>query len=234
MKTYALFTMFFLLAFYHSSGKIINGYEKDIHTARGSLKHLAGLPQDQNVKTRLERVKEYILFYELTERLLQQFQTIVPALHKQIDTIQDFSGRSVDVYVKFVPKTEIQAGTLATTNIDQMENDPHGYYSNYGPHSVSVKIVTTKHSLLILAHEFGHVRYQVPNLSSYVNFFLRHYQDQHMKANYLGHKPNDPSGQSAVAFEKIFREENLKFIEITNDKPVNPILILDQITKVIE
>ena len=135
------------------------------------------------------------------------------------------------MYVKFVPRSEIQAGTLATTNIDQLANDKHACYSTYGPHTVSVKIIIAKHSLIVLAHEFGHIRYQVPNLATYVDFFSRHYQNYHMKANYLGHKPNDPSGQRAIVFEKVFRQGNLKFLKATNEKPENPILIRDRIAK---
>lgn len=234
MKTYVLFTMFYMLIVSITSGKIFNGYGKEIHTARASLKNLTSLTANSNVKIRIEHAKQFILYYELTEKLLEQFRTIVPALYNQIDTIRDYTGRPVDVYVKFVPRSEIYACTMATTNIDQLANDKHAYYSNYGPHSVSVKVLTVKHSLLILAHEFGHVRYQVPNLATYVDFFLRHYRDHHMKANYLGHKPNDPSGQSAIAFEKVFRTENLKFIEATNNVLQNPILIRDQIAKTLK
>ena len=234
MKTYVLFIMFYLYLVHVASGKIINGYEKEIHTARTSLKNLTALTQNRNVKDRIECAKEFILYYQLTERLLGQFRIIAPALYNQIDTIKDHAGRLVDVYVKFVPKSEITMGTKATTNIDHFANDKHAYYSNYGPHTVSVKIVIEKHSLLMLAHEFGHVRYQVPNLAAYVDFFSRHYRDHQMKADYLGHKPNDPSGQSAIVFEKLFEKENLKFIEAPNDRPQNPILIRDQIAKTLE
>src|SRR5688500_6029936 len=92
-----------------------------------------------------------------------------------------------------------------------MENDPHGYQSVYGPFTLSVKITITKHSLLILAHEFGHISYQVPNLATYVDFFSRQYTDQHMKSDYLGHKPNDPSGQKALIFERIFTKANAEY-----------------------
>jgi hypothetical protein len=231
MKTYVLVTIFYLLITFFVSGEIINGYRKDIQTARASLNNLTALPQDRNVKTRVERAQQFISYFELTEKLLGQFKTMVPVLYNQIDTLRDHTGRPVDVYVKFVPKSEIQTGTLATTNIDQLANDKHGCYSSYGPHTVSIKIVAVKHSLLIVAHEFGHVKYQVPNLAAYIDFFSRHYQGYHMKANYLGHKPNDPSGQSAIIFEKVFRKEYLRFVDDTSDKPQSPIIMLDQIAK---
>ncbi|MEX2231294.1 MAG: hypothetical protein WD824_03995 [Cyclobacteriaceae bacterium] len=229
MKSYALSTIFLLLAISVASGKILNGYENEIHTARSSLKHLTTLTPDRNVMSRIERIKEFILYYELTEKLLQQFQNISPGIYQQIDSVIDFTGRQVDVYVKFVPVSEMHPGAKAITNLNQMENDPHGYQSSYGPYTVSVKITITKHSLLILAHEFGHISYQVPNLATYVDFFSRQYTDHHMKADYLGHKPNDPSGQEALIFERIFRKANTEY---SNGKsPANVLTIYDDIVK---
>ena len=231
MKTYVLFTLLLCHLFIPLPAKIINGYSMDIHSAEASLKHLSHLPTDRNVMMRLERVRTFILYYNLTEILLQQFKQVAPDLYHQIDTIRDYKGRAVDVYVKFVPHSEMQAGARATTNINQAEGDKHAYVSPYGNLTVSIEILTVAHSLLILAHEFGHVSYQVPNLNTYVAFFKRSYTDQHMKANYLGHKPNDPSGQTADLFENLFRSANAIFVKRTKEKPVSPVLVRDQIAK---
>lgn len=230
MKTYALFTMLFLLVIEITSGEIINGYKREIESARTSLRNLEALRQDRNVKRRIELARQFIVYYELTEKLLAQFKSIAPSLYTEIDTLKDYKGRFADVYVKFVPKSEIQSGALATTNLEQLATDEHAYFSHYGAFTVSIKIIIAKHSLSILAHEFGHVRYQVPNLASYVDFFLGNYQDYQARAQYLGHKPNDPSGQSAVAFEHQFRRELTKYIQETNNnKFPNALAILEQI-----
>jgi hypothetical protein len=231
MKTYALFAMLFLFSPAPSPAKIINGYERNVENARTSMNHLLNLPADKNVSKRLEAVKDFMLYYQLTQSLLAQFKMISPSLYHQLDTIIDAQRRPVDVYVKFVPKTDVPPGTVAVTNINRLENDQHAYFSEYGPNSVSVKITIVKNSLLILAHEFGHVAYQTPNLASYVDFFSIQYRDYHMKANYLGHKPNDPSGQKALMFERQFRKELSTYLESRHHSNTNPLSVLDQIVE---
>lgn len=231
MKTYVLAAMAFCLAVTASSGKIINAYDRDIESALASLEHLTRLPQEKSVLTRLQVISEFILYHQLTRALLEDFKLVSPGLYQQLDTIRDFHGRPTDVYVKFLPASGIRTGTVANTNLNQQEDDEHGYFSQYGPHSVSVEILVVKHSLRILAHEFGHISYQVPNLSSYMEFFKRNYRDSHMRANYLGHKPNDPSGQRAEFFEHAFRADLLKFEPLNKGTTNDPVVLKEQMRK---
>lgn len=151
----------------------------------------------------------------------------------QIDTIEDRKGRRVDVYVRFIPRNRSLNGTIATTNLSQMEDDAHASVSEYGPHTVSIQIAVVKHSLAILAHELGHVSYQVPNLASYIQFFRRTYSDRYIQAEYLGHKPNDPSGQKAVVFEKQFRKEAQVFYNSTKIKRFDPLFIRKNLAQLV-
>ena len=231
MKACVLLAMLLPHCLIHSSAKIINGYSVEITSARASLRQLAGLPHDKNVIARLERVKAFILYYELTEQLLQHFKEIAPDLYFRIDTIKDFRERSVDVYLRFVPATEMEPGAKATTNLNQAIDDKHAYISTYGHLTVSVKILTAANSLLMLAHELGHVHYQVPNLAEYIAFFNRNYTNYHMRADYLGHKPNDPSGRNAIAFENAFREAKARFVTENKRKPEHPLIVRDRILK---
>lgn len=231
MKIYAFFTMACWLAIAPCCGKIINGYEKDIESARASAQHLRRLPRQRSVLLRLEKVEDFILYHALTNTLLDRFKKISPSLFDRLDTIVDQKGRKVDVYVKFVPRNKHIDGTIASTTIDQMDNDPHANLSEYGPHTISIQVSVVKHSLVILAHEFGHVSYQVPNLASYVQFFQRSYPDRYTRAEYLGHKPNDPSGINAVDFEKQFRKEAYIFSQKTRSKRVDPIAMRHDLAK---
>lgn len=226
MKTYVLCTLFNLLVITTVCGKIINGYEKDVHSARTSLKYLAQMPDHRKVKIEMERLKKIISYYEITGKLLSQFKAIAPSLYNQIDTIVDFRGRPVDVYLKFAIRSELPAHSLATTNIGQLPEDKHAYHSNYGPHTVSIKIAIVNNSLLILAHEFGHVRYQVPNLASYMEFFSKHYLYNTLDH---GHNPHDPSGQNALRFEKEFQENILRSKKIINLRPKSPPILFDSL-----
>jgi len=228
MKTFILTAIFIVSMPSLVSSKIVNGYEKDIATARTSLQSLVALP-DKRATKKIEAVRQYIIYYELTRILLDQFKIISPGLYHQIDTLTDFKGRPVNVHVKLGTPSLVGAGMLASTNVNQVIGDDHGYFSEYGQHTVSVKILTQKNSLLILAHEFGHVCYQVPNLAAYVDFFSRQYRDRHMRASYLGHKPNDRSGQCAADFERKFREDNFKFMRAVEIRFDSPTVIRDSI-----
>jgi hypothetical protein len=233
MGIYAFFTMACWLAIAPCSGKIINGYEKDIESARASAQHLRKLPRQRSVLVRLEKVEEFILYHALTNTLLDRFQKISPSLFSRVDSIVDQKGRRVDVYIKFIPRNRRIDGTIASTGIGQMHDDEHSTVSGYGPHTVSIHVSVVKHSLIILAHEFGHVSYQVPNLASYFTFFRKGYPDRYIQAEYLGHKPNDPSGQKAVRFEKQFRKEAFLFSQRTRSKRVDPFAIRNDLAKLV-
>lgn len=209
----------------------MNGYQKNIHLARLSLQHLLRLPDERRVMMRMLAIEEYILYYDLTNVLLDRLRVISPSLFAQVDTIVDQKGRKVDVYVKFIPQDKRPEGALATTNLNQLDGDEHAYVSEYGPHTVSVIIAITKHSLLVLAHEFGHISYQIPNLAAYINFFKRTYPNRYIQADYLGHKPHDPSGRMAVKFEKQFKDDAAQYYDRTDAPLDDPIIIRAQLAK---
>ncbi len=129
----------------------------------------------------------HISFYDLTENLLNQFKIIAPKLYAEIDTISDRKGRPVHVYVKFVPVDATKVKAWGITYLNQVENDKDAYLSEYGAFTVSIKIWIVPKALLVLSHELGHVKYQIPNLASYMNFHKKCYKDE--VSNYIGHNP---------------------------------------------
>jgi len=137
----------------------------------------------------------------------------------------------VTVFVKFVPEKEMRYGAAATTNLAYHENDKTVYKSSYGPYTVSVKVASVMKSLSLLAHEFGHVKYQVPNLSSYVEYHSANYQNNTFDSNYIGHNSNDLSGQNALEFENIFHNQYVNFIKTAAIKVKNPSALLREIRK---
>ena len=156
---------------------------------------------------------------------------IAPDLYAEIDTIRDGKGRPVNVYIKFVPinSTELQA--WGTTYINQSETDSVAYCSEYGEHAVSVKIWIVNRALVVLSHELGHVKYQVPNLVSYLEYYKEHYSPNVDEYDILGHKPDDPSGRSAIQFERRFRKEYSNFLKMGSEKIEDPMAIMDAIRK---
>jgi len=220
-------------------GKIKNGYEKNIDNFRKSCKNLytilnetesISLAQRRKIESQIDIIQDNISYHELTESLLNQFRRVSPGLYDEIDTITDHLGRPVDVYVKFVPVDATEVKAKGTTYISQIENDKDGYQSEYGEFTVSVKIWIANKALLILAHEFGHVKYQVPNLASYVEFHKSTY-DMTDDINFVGHNTDDPSGKSAVRFGRIFWKDFLHFSKTTDEKLLNPFALLARIKK---
>ena len=218
--------------------EIRNGYEKDILILKESLKNLTEIlngdkylsgVQRRKIESKVETLVNHISFYDLTENLLNQFKIIAPKLYAEIDTISDRKGRPVHVYVRFVPVDATKVKALGITYLNQVKNDQDAYLSEYGELTVSVKIWIVSKALLVLSHELGHVKYQIPNLASYMNFHKKCYKDG--GSNYIGHNPHDPSGKTAVQAEKLFRKEYAYFLKNTNEKIQNPVILLTKIRK---
>ena len=221
-------------------GEIKNGYESEIEGIRTSLNGLITLlNQDSDlsmfqraaIKNKVDKLVEYITYFELTEELLEQFRSIAPGLYNEVDTIKDCTGRKVNVFVRFVSENEMQRGAAGTTNLDHLPNDKNIYQSEYGPYTVSIKIASMKRSLFLLAHEFGHVKYQAPNLATYIEFYSLHYQNGIFNSSYIGHNSNDPSGQKALEYENIFRQQYQIIVKDQSFKPENPLARLQEIRK---
>ena len=219
-------------------GEIKNGYEKNIEQTKESLSYLQNLLENtdlsffqrRKVEASIQILLNHISYYELTENLLSQYQLIAPRLFSEIDTITDRLGRRVDVYVKFVPIDATEVKAWGITQVSQMENDKDAYVSEYGPFTVSIKIWIVTRALLVLSHEFGHVKYQVRNLASYLEFHKMHYKDTGMMT-FIGHSPNDPSGQSANHFGHIFKQTYANFLKSGNERAQSPAVLLTKIKK---
>jgi hypothetical protein len=236
MRAAGLCTIFCLLLFQQASAKVRNGYARDIDGGRQSLKNLRllletdrsiSIFQRMSINTKIEKLKTYITYYELTEKLLDQFRMISPDLYFEMDLIQDHAGRYQDVYVRFLPEEKMPRGVSATTSLGQLPNDAHGYFSEYGPYTVSVKIVAGRKSLSLLAHEFGHVKHQVPHLATYMLLYSKYYLEYPTSGHSLGHRDDDPSGQSAKRYALRFRNNYVAFVK-ANDRRIPSHLVLLQ------
>ena len=221
-------------------GELKNGYEKNNFQTRESLKNLIFLLEENNdmsavqrsgIKALVKRLEYDISYYELTENLLSQFRIIAPTLYNEIDTITDNKGRAVHVYVKFVPEDATGVKAWGTTYISQVDNDPDAYRSEYGDFTVSVKVWIVNNALKVLAHELGHVKYQVPHLASYCEFYKRNYFSEMRNLHFMGHNTNDPSGKSALKYEHVFRKEYSYFIKTHKEKIQNPVLLMESIRR---
>jgi len=239
MKTYCLVIAMSIFSWNAVVGEVKNGYGTEIQIAEESMHHLASLLREGNlpqykerkIKESLKIVMDHIAYYRLTERLLEQFRTIAPDLYDEINSIKDKKGRPVDVLIKFVPLEATKLKAWGTTCIDQSANDEDTYVSEYGVNTVSVKIWTVSKALLVLSHELGHVKYQVPNLASYLQFHRENYVAVTSEFDRIGHRGDDPSGRAAGEYEKRYRENFSNYLKETHAKVETPLAILDNIMR---
>jgi hypothetical protein len=126
----------------------------------------------------------------------------------------------------------MRLSTAGTTNLDCLETDRDVYQSEYGPNTVSVKIASLPRSILLLAHEFGHVKYQVLNLSTYMNFYSANYQNGTFNSSYIGHHSSDLSGRQAIEYENICQADVLQYLK-RNTRVEKPLALLHKIQRAI-
>ena len=240
MKNYALTSLFCLLVLKSSFGAIKNGYESEIMSARQSLRSLYALlsssktlttSRQQALNSKIDQHVDFISNYQLTAQLLEQFRLISPGLYDEIDSIKDKAGRTVDVYVKFVHANLLPQPLSALTRIGQHEDDEHRSTSEYGINTVSITVAIEKKSLRLLAHEFGHVKYLVPNISAYLKYFVTYSRTIRPASPHLGHHPGDPSGRDAQAYETKFRREYFHFVKDKNTMIYNPLAVQQRTKK---
>ncbi len=187
--------------------------------------------QRKNLKSAISRLIRAVAYYEITEKLLVQFNSVSPDLYHQINTITDCRGIPVDVYIKFVPQDGTQVKSWGTTYIRQTVNDSDAASSEYGEHSVSVKIWLINGALKVLAHELGHVKYMVPNLETYMAYYRERYTEKITQFSMIGHHVTDLSGRSANEYFKLFQQDYKCFQKSNTDKIQNPIAIRKKIRK---
>lgn len=235
MKKYCL-GIALVLVLNSSFAEIKNGYATGINTARVSLKVFNSLLREEKhltphkrkvIEAKLNKVVKYIIYYEVTENLLKQLRAISAELYNEMDTIKDLNGRITDVYIRFIPEDEAPVQAWGVTGIAQAHGDANTYFSEYGERSVSIKVCAVSRALLVLAHELGHVKYIVPNIATYKNYHTRNYPPCATESNHVGHNANDPSGRSAVIFEKRFKASySARYAKndfVQNDSP--PVLV---------
>ena len=242
MKKYSVIVMICFLMLNSAWAKLRNGYEKDIHEVRERLKNYSDSLNKNNNLAASERrkmkasINDWIIYqsrYELTEELLKQFKHISPGLYNRIDSIKDAKGRFTDVFVKFIPREEAIVMAAGITQMAQSDEDMDACFSEYGKHSVSIKIWISNKSLLVLSHELGHVNYQVPNFETYIEYYKTEYSSLFRNSNCVGHSAADRSGRNATIFAKEFRKDYLNTLKFGKDSArlESPLVLMEEIRR---
>lgn len=209
--------------------EIKNGYDHELIAAQIRINNLNAIAKEHLNKEQRKRLKKCLksihktveklkIHQALTQALVEKFRQIDPDLYHEINIIQDSEGNETDVYVKVVD--HLGSNLEGTTNVAHSLNNPNIYTSEYSDYSVSIKIrqINTFRNLQTLAHELGHVRYQVPHLATYVVYYKQTYQGNKI----IGHFTDDPSHQSVKttlhAFLDSWRKNNRAIREMAHNK----------------
>ncbi len=220
MKIFALIILNIIVS-YCSFAEIINGYEHNLKKAEQSLLNLSNLldnvsnansdEQYYRIKSHYQKAKQILkyvhTYHSKTADLINTLWTMHPSFGDQINGIRNHHGLVTDIYISVNPKERMNRNQFGTTNIDQAKDDPHTYQSSFGPNTVSVQIrdCSDWQMIQLLIHELAHVKYQVPNLSTYMDYFHNAYQ--HFRStDSFGHKKDDPSNLSVQKEMKLYQE----------------------------
>lgn len=194
------------------------------------------LPSERrSVRMSIEHVVDFIVHYELTELLLEQFKAISPDLFGEIDSLKDKNGRDTDVYVKITSRKYSNTPLLGATFFSLNTKDEDANVSEHGEYSISVKIKVVDNVLPLLYHELGHIRYVVPNRAQYEKFYRRHYLLlNNLDPDYVGHSPLDQSGYLAKEYEYRFYKDYTKYLRKGGNRMDPPISVLQKLRKTYE
>jgi len=220
MKMFALIILGIMVSFC-SFADIINGYTKDLKKAERSLLNLTNLldkisnansdEQYYRVKSYYQKVKQtlkYIhTYHSKTADLINTLWAMHPSFFNQMNSLRNHNGFVTDIYICVMPKDRMKRNQFGTTNIGQTDDDPHTYQSSFGPNTVSVQIrdCSDVQMIRLLVHELAHVKYQVPNLSAYMDYFQKAYQ-YFRATDSFGHRKDDPSNLSVHKEMRLHQE----------------------------
>jgi hypothetical protein len=206
---------------------IRNGYAPDLPAARECLRALnrrlmenADMPDPERRRINAARKKhlEFIANYELTEALLRQMQMISPEMYYEMNQLKDRRGRVTDIYVRFIPEERASVLLSGVSYFHSSQKDEDASHSRFGEFSVSIDVWICETALHLLAHEFGHAKYIVPNLADYRRYYAGIYKQSKIGSS-LGHHASDDSGKMAFAFAHQFQRDRRAFRVIAGQPP---------------
>ena len=232
---------FFLIAIcqWHVSIAVIrNGYASKADQVENALCKLRttlasntlSAYEKKSIRDRMRKMVLYLAFSDATDALLAQFKAISPELYDRIDSLKDAKSRPVDVYVKIILREKATIMAAGVTRMLALEDDRDACSSEYGRQTVSIEIWAFASTLITLAHEMGHVAYQVPNFAQYLAYYQSKYHHPDIQADCMGHEPDDNGGRMAILFEREFKHDRALWINDTVE-PLHldsaPVLVLD-------
>ena len=190
--------------------EVVNVHEKPMKAAQNQVnywtneltKHDKGSSEYSYAESKLEKaqhdLKRETENYNAVKQAINDFKSKMPEEFTQMDNLTK-NGETIDVYVSI--KNFEGAKQMGQCVIDHNGFTVHNSRYGLSGKGVEVKLNSGYPNLgKILAHEFGHVSYEVANSVSYDNWLNvnGHYNEK----EYDGHGKGDPSGARAYEWER--------------------------------
>lgn len=242
MKNLIIALIIVLSAQFSAKSNVINGYlrdklilEKDIQKSLALLNEVSRQKDSLQIEKKLKKLrKEYAKIntkYAETEKLIQDIRTIDPELYEKVSTLTNAEGTMTHVYVRYTNRTskeirylfEGQFKAFGYTSVMQDKKNEKVCVSYFGANTINVIVCKGCDEKFVLAHEFGHALYIVPNLKEYVSFS----KDPNSLSNadsHTGHSAYDPTNDMVKSVEDSFTlkyKDYLKRLERQNSKETN-------------
>jgi hypothetical protein len=213
MKNLILALVIILCAQSSAISNIVNGYLRDKQLLENEIRKSLVNYNDATcrkdsilIEKKLKKIrKEYAGIckkYSETEQLIQDIQAIDPELFEAVSNVTNADGTITHVYVRYTQRTskeicylfEGQFKAFGYTSVMQDKKNENVCTSYFGANTINVVVCKGCDDEFVLAHEFGHVLYIVPNLVDYVRFTEE--QDKFSNAiSHTGHNAFDPSNE---------------------------------------
>lgn len=235
-----------------TTGKIKNGYNKNIHEVINELHFLTELKngkiinfngakewdqlnksQKVIIKAKIKDLKKTIKYYLITEYLISEFNEICPEIIEEVSNIKNFENCTTDIYLKVVPSENEIRSVSGTTYISRDLKKPHICTSEYGLNTVSVKICDHKKGLKVLAHELGHVKFIVPRLDQYIEYCRIRYHQKNIEVVVIDHQASDMGSKCVFEYEKRFRTAYREYTKQNGKNTYNPKVVLRDMDDII-
>jgi len=213
-----LLLFYCLLWLIPAHARIRNGFNPELSVARNAIQALNKelLRSDlsdrerRRMHTAIKQHLSVIFSYQLTEELMNQMSLISPHIYTELNELKDRRGRTTDIYVRFIPQETSSEGLSGASFFRPSEIDEDASYSRYGNFTVAIDIWICDAALNLLAHEFGHTQYIVPNLAAYRKFYRAAYGGLIVPGR-IGHSGGDQSGKLAYKYCHRFLRERRDF-----------------------
>jgi hypothetical protein len=218
--------------------EIRNGYSIELVAARYGLEFLGRelLRSDlsdverRRIHAAMKKHTSVVASFQLTEALLAQMSLISPDIYNDLDELKDKRGRTTDIYVRFVPQESSSMVLSGASFFQASEFDDDANYSRYGGLTVAIDVWICDAALNVLAHEFGHTRYVVPNLAAYRKFYTATYST-FITPSRIGHSAADASGRLAYEYGRRYLMDRRSFRLRSGEAPEKVATIARQVRR---